>query len=84
MMPDGQMLYQLENEEVPSHVVGSQGRRGVLPSDNGRPSATLDKAAKTPQRDGDGKFPCEYCIKTYLHAKHLKRHMLRRKSLTPA
>ncbi|RPA80644.1 hypothetical protein BJ508DRAFT_327182 [Ascobolus immersus RN42] len=31
----------------------------------------------TPHRDADGKFPCPNCNKTYLHAKHLKRHLLR-------
>ena len=30
-----------------------------------------------PQKDDDGKFPCPHCNKTYLHAKHLKRHLLR-------
>jgi len=30
-----------------------------------------------PQKDADGKFPCPHCTKTYLHAKHLKRHLLR-------
>ena len=29
-------------------------------------------------KDSEGKFPCEHCNKNYLHAKHLKRHMLRR------
>lgn len=33
--------------------------------------------AMTPAKDADGK--CPHCIKTYLHAKHLKRHLLRRK-----
>ncbi|KAL2165878.1 hypothetical protein VTG60DRAFT_3692 [Thermothelomyces hinnuleus] len=30
-----------------------------------------------PQKDANGKFPCPHCTKTYLHAKHLKRHLLR-------
>ncbi|KAF3906328.1 hypothetical protein ABW20_dc0103682 [Dactylellina cionopaga] len=30
-----------------------------------------------PTKDANGKFPCPYCNKTYLHAKHLKRHLLR-------
>ena len=76
----------------PAHVVGSQGRRGILPSAEGRPSAvshaeagTSDQAvvnnknANIPTKDADGKFPCLHCNKTYLHAKHLKRHLLRRK-----
>ena len=70
--------------EQPTHVVGSQGRRGVLPSAPGRPPAPAagSGATKTqiPQKDADGKFPCPHCTKTYLHAKHLKRHLLRRKS----
>lgn len=65
------------------HVVGSQGRRGVLPSDEGRPSAVANGATGTkstiiPKKDADGKFPCPHCQKTYLHGKHLKRHLLRR------
>ncbi|PHH75757.1 hypothetical protein CDD80_2075 [Ophiocordyceps camponoti-rufipedis] len=66
----------------PTHVVGSQGRRGILPSAPGRPAAPAagTGAAKTtqiPPKDADGKFPCPHCTKTYLHAKHLKRHLLR-------
>ncbi|KAK0714634.1 hypothetical protein B0H67DRAFT_600492 [Lasiosphaeris hirsuta] len=71
MLPDG---------EQPTHVVGSQGRRGILPSAPGRPAApAAGTAGKTPipQKDADGKFPCPHCTKTYLHAKHLKRHLLR-------
>ena len=70
-------------EEQPTHVVGSQGRRGILPSAPGRPAVTATtgsaKGTIIPQKDADGKFPCPHCTKTYLHAKHLKRHLLRRK-----
>lgn len=78
MMPNANMM----GQEQPTHVVGSQGRRGILPSAPGKPSAPIGAAAtKTPipQKDADGKFPCPHCTKTYLHAKHLKRHLLRRK-----
>lgn len=69
-------------DEVPTHVVGSQGRRGILPSAPGRPAVTAtgpgaSKNAMIPAKDADGKFPCPHCVKTYLHAKHLKRHLLR-------
>jgi hypothetical protein len=72
------------NEEAPTHVVGSQGRRGILPSAPGRPNAPAQGSSQStksmiPQKDADGKFPCPHCNKTYLHAKHLKRHLLRRK-----
>ena len=71
------------------HVVGQQGRRGILPSAPGRPPAAPNatsspgngsnaKSSAIPTKDADGKFPCPNCNKTYLHAKHLKRHMLRR------
>lgn len=75
----------LQNEETPTHVVGSQGRRGILPSAPGRPNPPAPGTGQAgrnmiPQKDADGKFPCPHCNKTYLHAKHLKRHMLRRKS----
>lgn len=76
----------LQDPEQPTHVVGSQGRRGILPSAPGRPAApTAGAGAKStviPVKDADGKFPCPHCTKTYLHAKHLKRHLLRRKSQT--
>ncbi|PSS02123.1 hypothetical protein BD289DRAFT_458213 [Coniella lustricola] len=71
----------MQENDQPTHVVGSQGRRGILPSAPGRPAppAPGSAAAKAqiPQKDADGKFPCPHCTKTYLHAKHLKRHMLR-------
>lgn len=70
----------------PIPVVGSQGRRGILPSAPGRASAIApdNGAAKnmmaTTARRSDGKFECAFCNKSYLHLKHLKRHHLRRKS----
>lgn len=64
-------------EPEPTHVVGQQGRRGILPSAPGRPPPSAGKPL-VPQKNADGKFPCPNCNKTYLHAKHLKRHMLRR------
>ncbi|KAK7981910.1 hypothetical protein PG988_004148 [Apiospora saccharicola] len=71
----------LQDSEQPTHVVGSQGRRGILPSAPGRPAAPTGAGASKntviPQKDADGKFPCPHCTKTYLHAKHLKRHLLR-------
>ena len=71
----------------PASVVGSQGRRGILPSAPGRPPATpagtTGPKTTAPVKDADGKFPCPHCVKTYLHAKHLKRHLLRRKSSEP-
>ena len=75
-----------DRDPPPTHVVGSQGRRGILPSAPGRApalggsSAGNGKSASVPTKDADGKFPCPYCSKTYLHAKHLKRHLLRRES----
>lgn len=87
MMP-GQPAGMPQEGEQPTHVVGSQGRRGVLPSAPGRPPVPQPgTAGKTGPlvavKDQDGKFPCPHCPKTYLHAKHLKRHMLRRKFFCP-
>ena len=78
----GQQNAFMQNEEAPTHVVGSQGRRGILPSAPGRPNppaqgSTQSNKSMIPQKDADGKFPCPHCNKTYLHAKHLKRHLLR-------
>jgi len=42
----------------------------------GRENDIVKPAA--PTKNANGKFPCMYCTKTYLHAKHLKRHLLRR------
>lgn len=75
-----------ENAREPprTHVVGSQGRRGILPSAPGRAAVATNgvngtaKGTVMPTKDADGKFPCPNCNKTYLHAKHLKRHLLRR------
>jgi hypothetical protein len=70
-----------------THVVGSQGRRGILPSAPGRAAVApngvngTSKSSTMPAKDADGKFPCPNCNKTYLHAKHLKRHLLRRRSV---
>jgi len=79
-----QNFQHVQDMEPPTHVVGSQGRRGILPSAPGRPpvsatSTATGKNAMIPAKDADGKFPCPHCTKTYLHAKHLKRHLLRRK-----
>ncbi|KAI1840205.1 hypothetical protein JX266_013606 [Neoarthrinium moseri] len=80
LMPHQQSILQQEADQ-PTHVVGSQGRRGILPSAPGRPAAPTGPGAGKntviPQKDADGKFPCPHCTKTYLHAKHLKRHLLR-------
>lgn len=72
-------------EPQPTLVVGSQGRRGILPSAIGCPAAvsgeiaTGQRSTNVAVKDKNGKFPCPHCVKTYLHAKHLKRHLLRRK-----
>ena len=79
-----QTQYLPSQETEPTHVVGSQGRRGILPSAPGRAapptpgSAAASTKSMIPAKDADGKFPCPHCNKTYLHAKHLKRHLLRR------
>jgi hypothetical protein len=70
----------LPNQEPePVHVVGQQGRRGVLPTHPGRPAPAAGKAPTTATKNAEGKYECPHCNKTYLHLKHLKRHLLRRK-----
>jgi hypothetical protein len=81
------VLADASREQPRTHVVGSQGRRGILPSAPGRPAVATNganggsKSTVMPAKDADGKFPCPNCNKTYLHAKHLKRHLLRRGSV---
>jgi hypothetical protein len=78
------MTSDVGRDNTRTHVVGSQGRRGILPSAPGRAPVLPNgmngqpKGNAIPVKDQDGKFPCPNCNKTYLHAKHLKRHMLRR------
>jgi hypothetical protein len=67
------------SEPEPVHVVGQQGRRGVLPTHPGRPAPAAGKAPTNPNKNAEGKYECPHCNKTYLHLKHLKRHLLRRK-----
>ncbi|KAK8435944.1 hypothetical protein IWX49DRAFT_363029 [Phyllosticta citricarpa] len=67
-------------EPEPIHVVGQQGRRGVLPTANGRPAPGSAKATQNLTKNADNKYECPHCSKTYLHLKHLKRHLLRRET----
>lgn len=87
MAPQPYQLTAPDYDQGRTHVVGAQGRRGILPSDEGRPPALGNqpgaKPSDPPQKDANGKFPCQHCTRTYLHAKHLKRHMLRR-SFSPS
>lgn len=70
----------LANQEPePLHVVGQQGRRGVLPTHPGRPAPAAGKTPTNATKNAEGKYECPHCNKTYLHLKHLKRHLLRRK-----
>ncbi|KAF1838258.1 hypothetical protein BDW02DRAFT_585942 [Decorospora gaudefroyi] len=68
----------LPNQEPePVHVVGQQGRRGVLPTHPGRPAPAAGKTPTPATKNAEGKYECPHCNKTYLHLKHLKRHLLR-------
>lgn len=73
-----QMLQTSGAEPETIHVVGQQGRRGVLPPAPGRQAPVMGKSVANVPKNADGKYECPHCIKTYLHLKHLKRHMLRR------
>ncbi|KAL8710630.1 MAG: hypothetical protein Q9220_004854 [cf. Caloplaca sp. 1 TL-2023] len=77
-----------QQQQQPTHVVGSQGRRGILPSVSGRPTAVVNgtspsqKASSTPVKDAEGKFPytgvrpysCGLCEDTFSRSDILKRH----------
>ncbi|KAJ6436603.1 Bifunctional solanapyrone synthase like protein [Purpureocillium lavendulum] len=71
----------LQNGDQPSHIFGSQRRHGVPPIDPGLtaalPAGIMAKNTTILIKDPDGKFPCPHCAKSYLHSKHLKRHLLR-------
>ncbi|KAF8460425.1 fungal-specific transcription factor domain-containing protein [Kalaharituber pfeilii] len=54
---------------------GSSGA-GTLSMPNGV-TATGSAGQNQATKDASGKFPCVHCHKTYLHLKHLKRHLLR-------
>jgi hypothetical protein len=79
LYPHAPMMSNADPEPV--HVVGQQGRRGVLPTHPGRPPPAAGKAPANPNKNAEGKYDCPHCNKTYLHLKHLKRHLLRRKYL---
>lgn len=64
--------------EHPLRVVGKQGLRGILPSKYDGAMLNPEKLHPVFAKDKNGKYPCMHCQKTYLHAKHLKRHLLRR------
>ncbi|EXK25242.1 hypothetical protein FOMG_18096 [Fusarium oxysporum f. sp. melonis 26406] len=70
VMPEG---------EPPTHVVGSQGRRGILPSAPGRPTAPAAgrRARRTMilVKDAKGKLHCPECTRPYTRRHHLQRHL---------
>ncbi|KAK4110182.1 hypothetical protein N656DRAFT_800427 [Canariomyces notabilis] len=70
----------MPDSNPPTHVVGSQDRRGILPSIPGTPAALTvgmtQAKNQTFQKNTDGRFPCPECTKTYGFEKHLKRHLL--------
>lgn len=71
-------------EQQCTPVVGPQGHRAMLPIVPRRATPVSNRANDTakstiiPVKEAHGKFPCPHCHRTYLHAKHLKRHILRR------
>lgn len=81
-------LQQGVGSAISSHVMAPSNRRGgrSIAGAMSRPTALSGPSSPTttsgrpqaPMKDESGKFPCLYCQKKYLHAKHLKRHMLRR------
>ncbi|KAK8092668.1 uncharacterized protein PG998_014773 [Apiospora kogelbergensis] len=70
-----------QEDEQPINMIKAR-RYGILPTVSQSAallSATTPKATVVPQNDEYGKFPCPHCTNIYIHAKHLKRHLLRRK-----
>ncbi|KAF2026343.1 hypothetical protein EK21DRAFT_103310 [Setomelanomma holmii] len=58
-------------EPEPLHVVGQQGRRGVLPTHPGRPAPAAGKTPTNATKNAEGKYECPHCNKT---SDILKRH----------
>ena len=88
MAPQYHMSPGAEHELGPrsAHLAGAQPPRRLLPGADGQlgagagpGAAKASKNTAVPPKDENGKYPCPCCTKNYLHAKHLKRHMLRRK-----
>lgn len=70
----------------PKQSFGSRVRRDTVRSAPGRaelvrtgPTGDDLSNPLTLANVPDGRFPCPHCNKTYLRAKHFKRHLLRRK-----
>ncbi|KAK8120315.1 C2H2 transcription factor RfeC [Apiospora kogelbergensis] len=77
LIPQNQSARQ--EDEQPINMIKSR-RYGILPTVSQSAvllSATTPKATVVPQNDAYGKFPCPHCTNIYIHAKHLKRHLLR-------
>ncbi|OAQ58975.2 hypothetical protein VFPPC_11470 [Pochonia chlamydosporia 170] len=62
------------NGALPPRVVGSQGRRGSLLCNAGRPvvPAAGEKYNAVQTKDADGKYPCPHCAKSYLSRQALE------------
>lgn len=76
-----------QKKEATMYTVSSQGRRGIPPSAISKPKTLPINSGqlaevRVPQKDSDGRYPCIYCEKTYQHPRLLKRHILRRESLS--
>ncbi|KAL0764117.1 hypothetical protein CaCOL14_013444 [Colletotrichum acutatum] len=74
--------------DQPTHVVGFQGHREILPSAPGRAAATSAAAGNTkgtviPVNDADGKYPCPDCNETFKKARQLKSHHQRQTGKFP-
>jgi hypothetical protein len=92
-LPTGRVLYSQGSQVAqtpvlgsgpPPCVLGSQGQKGILPCSPDDAAAPAAGTNPIVQKDADGKFPCSYCGKTFMQAKHLKRHFLSRKSPFPS
>ena len=75
-----------ESSSATTAPVRRKGSRGASAAAAAAASAAAAVAASadiSPPKDEDGKYKCQNCEKTYLHAKHLKRHMLRHSGSRP-
>ncbi|KAK8092691.1 fungal-specific transcription factor domain-containing protein [Apiospora kogelbergensis] len=77
LIPRNQSACQEDEQPINMVKLRRYGIFPTVPQSVVSSSATISETTVVPQKDAYGKFPCPHCTKTYIHVKHLKRHLLR-------